>query len=83
MKFREKSNIFKFGFMMMLCCLLPIILVGALPLLGIKSASLAFLPFLICPLMHIGMIFMIGKGVKGKSCCSKRDNKEIEMENEQ
>ena len=47
--------------LMMLLCLLPIIALIALPRMGIEFGSMGrFLPyaiFLICPIMHIGMMF--------------------------
>jgi hypothetical protein len=55
----EKKNnkgILKHGLMMVLCCMIPILLIVGLPLLGIKSQRFSSLIFLLCPLMHIGMM---------------------------
>lgn len=53
------------GLMMILGCLLPILFISALPLFGIRGgAGLSFLAFLFCPLMHVGMMFMMGKDHK-------------------
>lgn len=54
-KNRHKSH----GWLMMLACLLPILIIALLPLLGIKAGGLSGLAFLICPIMHIGMMFMM------------------------
>ena len=71
----EKKGIMKHGLMMMLCCLIPIVLIAGLPLFGIKATSLSGLIFLLCPLMHIGMMFMMAKSGKGGSCHgNKNDN---------
>lgn len=56
------------GILMILCCLLPILLIVGLPIIGIKSSSLSFLAFLLCPLMHIGMMFMMGKSGNDEDC---------------
>lgn len=49
----------KMGFMMMLCCLLPIMLVGVLPLFGFENVNWSWVLFLLCPLMHVGMMFFM------------------------
>ncbi|MDF2548233.1 MAG: hypothetical protein K0R93_3131 [Anaerosolibacter sp.] len=66
----------KHGFMMILCCMLPILVIAALPLLGIKGGGLSSLAFLLCPLMHIGMMFMMRKSGRGGSCHGGGDDKE-------
>jgi hypothetical protein len=66
----RKSGHMKHGWMMLLCCLLPIALIAALPLMGIRIGALSGLAFLICPLMHIGMMVFMMKSKDGKSCCS-------------
>ncbi|PAB58674.1 hypothetical protein CCE28_14115 [Anaeromicrobium sediminis] len=58
----------KHGAMMMLCCLLPILVIAGLPLFGIKGGILSSLAFLLCPLLHIGMMFMMMKSGKKGSC---------------
>lgn len=59
---------------MVLCCGLPIVIVGFLPLITRVSPSAAGLvgkivPFL-CPLMMVGMMVSMMGGKKEKSCCS-------------
>lgn len=57
------------GILMLLCCLLPILLIVGLPVLGVKGSSLSFLAILLlCPLMHVGMMFMMGKSGKDGDC---------------
>lgn len=58
----------KHGLLMLLCCLLPIILIAALPLLGIKAGIFSSLAFLLCPLMHIGMMMFMTKSGDKHSC---------------
>lgn len=58
----------KHGLLMMLCCMLPILIIAGLPLFGIKGGALSSLAFLLCPLMHIGMMFMMRKSGHGGSC---------------
>ncbi|WP_027623006.1 hypothetical protein [Clostridium lundense] len=58
---------------MILCCGLPIIIVGVLPFIAKASPSVAniiarIVPFL-CPLMMISMILMMFMGNKRGSCC--------------
>ncbi len=73
----EKKGNMKHGFLMMLCCLIPIVLIAGLPLFGIKAGSSTVLIFLLMPLMHIGMMFMMRKPGKGSSCHGdKNDNAE-------
>lgn len=66
--------------MMGACCLIPIIIIAILPLisnsLGMGGTRLvSLLGSLICPIMMIGMMFTMTKGM---SCCSKEDKDEIE-----
>jgi len=49
----------KHGLLMILCCLLPIMLIGALPLMGFENMSWSWAIFLLCPLMHVGMMFFM------------------------
>jgi len=78
----NKKGFLKYGLMMGLCCLLPIILVALLPLFGFKALALSGLASLICPIMMISMMFMMGKshkkddGNSGNSCCSKNEDSE-------
>jgi len=45
--------------MIMLCCLIPILLVLVLPFIGVKIFSGAWVFFLLCPLLHVGMMFFM------------------------
>jgi hypothetical protein len=65
---------FSHSLMMILCCLLPILLIAALPAIGVKGSMLSFLAFLMCPLMHVGMMFMMRKSDDG-NCCHENDVK--------
>ncbi len=56
---RGKGLGIKHGMLMILCCLLPIMLIGILPLLGLENISWTWALFLLCPLMHIGMMFFM------------------------
>ncbi|AOT69187.1 hypothetical protein [Geosporobacter ferrireducens] len=71
----------KHGLMMILCCMLPILVIAALPLLGLGGGRLSSFAFLLCPLMHIGMMFMMRKSGHGGSCHgSKEDDYKAERE---
>ena len=63
---------------MVLCCGLPIVIVGFLPLItklspGAGSFASKIVPFL-CPLMMIGMLPMMFGGNKKSSCCDDSKN---------
>ncbi|AOY77764.1 DUF2933 domain-containing protein [Clostridium formicaceticum] len=59
------------GILMLLCCLIPLVAILLLPRLGMELGPLGRLApyaiFLICPIMHIGMMVFMMKGKKG-SC---------------
>lgn len=63
-----RKGILSHGALMILCCLIPILLLFVLPYLNIKSPALQAIAsagvFLLCPLMHIGMMFFMFKGDK-------------------
>lgn len=70
---------------MVICCGLPIIIVGFLPLITKLSPSAGIVigriaPFL-CPIMMVAMMVMMMGGNKKKGCCDnsshKSDDKEI------
>lgn len=70
---------------MVLCCGLPIVIVGFLPLItrvspGAGSFVSRIVPFL-CPIMMVSMMVMMMGGGKKKSCCDntneENSNKEI------
>jgi len=65
---------------MVLCCGLPIVIIGLLPFISRFSPSASRVlgstaPFL-CPLMMILMIPMMMGGNKKKSCCDDKSNDE-------
>ncbi|WP_026475914.1 hypothetical protein [Alkaliphilus transvaalensis] len=65
----------KHGMLMLLCCLVPLLLLALLPRFGVNLGPLGrYAPFamvLICPLMHIGMMFFMFKGNK-EDCHSEK-----------
>jgi hypothetical protein len=73
---------------MVICCGLPMLLIGFLPVIakfspGAGSVVAKVAPF-ICPLMMIGMIFMMRSGNKKGSCCgsgneNNDNNKALEL----
>jgi hypothetical protein len=60
---------------MLVCCGLPIAIIGLLPIISRYSPStsriLGFVAPFICPLMMVGMVFMMSAGKKKSSCCDK------------
>lgn len=72
----HKHNPMKHMWMMALCCGLPLLLILAVPFLGVfglrsKLTILSIIPFL-CPVMMLFMIPMMMKSSKdGKSCCNE------------
>ena len=72
----HKHNPMKHMWMMVLCCGLPLLLLLAVPFLGVfglrsKLTILSVIPFL-CPIMMLFMIPMMMKSSKdGKSCCDE------------
>lgn len=65
----QKGGYFmKHGKWMMLACILPIAIIALLPLFGVKLGALSGLAFLLCPLMHIGMMVFMSKSGNGHSC---------------
>ena len=67
-KNNKSTGHMKHGLLMMLGCLVPIILIVVLPLMGIKTGIFSGLAFLLCPLLHIGMMAFMMKSGNGKSC---------------
>ncbi|WFA08852.1 hypothetical protein [Tissierella sp. Yu-01] len=73
---------------MLICCGFPILIIGSLPLIARYSPwislILGFIAPFICPIMMIGMMFMMfkSKGKKEKSsCCDNKENETSEMLN--
>lgn len=68
---------------MLICCGLPLLIIGLLPIIAGYSPGvsliLGFIAPFICPLMMGGMMFMMFKGKrnKGKSSCCDSKNDEI------
>lgn len=78
----NKHSPMKHMLMMVVCCGLPLLLLLAVPFLGIfgtgfKLTISSIIPFL-CPIMMLFMIPMMLKHSKdGKSCCSENKDKAI------
>lgn len=82
---KHKHSPLKHMLHMVLCCGLPIVLLGFLPLItrfspGAGSVLAKIVPFL-CPIMMIPMVIMMMGGNKKKDCCditnTHHDNKEV------
>lgn len=82
-KNQNHKGMMKHGLMMMLCCLIPIVIIAGLPLFGIKGGFLSSLVFLLCPLMHIGMMFMMRKNGQNSSCHGNDKSENIKVENKE
>jgi len=67
-KNKKNGGHMKHGLWMLLGCLVPILLLVGLPLLGIRIGRFSSLIFLLCPLLHIGMIVFMIKSGNEKSC---------------
>lgn len=63
--------------LMLLCCLIPLIAIVVLPRLGIELGPIGRLApyalFLICPIMHIGMMVFMFKGNKNQDCHEEKN----------
>lgn len=75
LKNQHKSTGIKMALMMMLCCLIPIAIYAGLPLFGISGGFAYNLIFLLCPIMHIGMMFTMRKSGRKSSCHSNTKSK--------
>lgn len=74
----NKNNTLKHMLHMILCCGLPIIIIGFLPLIsrfspGVSRILGIIAPF-ICPIMMLGMFGMMFSNSKKQSCCNKEEN---------
>ena len=86
----QKHSPLKHMLHMVLCCGLPIVIIGALPLITRFSPGAAGIlgkiaPFL-CPIMMISMMVMMSKGNKKGSCChdtkgNNGNDKPLELNN--
>lgn len=77
---RNSKGLLKYGVLMMLCCMLPILIILGLPLIGMQGGILSSLVFILCPLMHIGMIFMMKKSHNNKDCHHQQNEQYVEVE---
>jgi hypothetical protein len=81
----NKHSLLKHMLHMVICCGLPIVIVGFLPLIARLSPGAGIVigriaPFL-CPIMMVAIMVMMMGGNKKKGCCDnsihKSDDKEI------
>ncbi|MGL4106888.1 hypothetical protein [Clostridium sp. LP20] len=78
-KGNQKHSSLKHMLHMVLCCGLPILIVGLLPLVSKVSTNagrvLSIIAPFICPIMMVFMILMMIRGNKESRCCdnSKQD----------
>ena len=84
----KKHSPIKHMLHMVICCGLPILIIGFLPFIARFSPRisiiLGFIAPFICPLMMGGMMFMIFKGnghKKKPTCCDKKENETNDMLN--
>lgn len=78
----KSHNPLKMLGMMGACCLLPLVIVGILPILNLNASGnffLSSLSSLICPIMMVVMMLMMMRGGKKHSCCSE-NQEEIKKE---
>lgn len=73
----KNPNGLRHGLMISACCLIPVMIILLLPLLGIKGISLGSLAFIICPLLHVGMMLFLMRSRKDHSCHKNSDNNSI------
>lgn len=66
----EPKGMMKHGMGMMLCCLAPVVMIAAIPLLGLRQGgTYSFLASLICPIGMMVMMFSMSRmNGKGGSC---------------
>lgn len=74
------GGMMKHGVGMMLCCLAPLAMVAAIPLLGIRQGgTYSFLASLICPIGMMVMMFSMSRmNGKSGSCHGTREEKREE-----
>ena len=53
------------SWLMLLCCAIPLALIGAALLFGYRGALTGLL-VLLCPLMHVGLMVWLARGAKRK-----------------
>lgn len=75
---KGKHGHHRHGLMMLIGCLVPVALILLLPALGVNTAKYSSLAFLLCPLLHIGMMVMMRRSEHGKSCCNDPRKADVE-----
>lgn len=63
-KQQEKKGLSKHALIMLLCCLIPILILAILWAVGVPWSYLIWGVVLLCPLLHILMMWGMGKGHK-------------------
>ncbi|HYE09947.1 MAG TPA: hypothetical protein VEF53_07195 [Patescibacteria group bacterium] len=82
---QHKHSPLKHMWHMILCCGLPIVIIGLLPLIArfspAASGVLGLIAPFLCPIMMLLMLpMMFGKGKKGSCCDNKNENHETDQE---
>jgi cell division protein FtsW (lipid II flippase) len=79
-KNNKNSGHMKHGLWMVVGCLVPILLIVGLSLLGIRTGRFSSLIFLLCPLLHVGMMVFMMKSGNGKSCHGSNESAQSSQE---
>ena len=58
----EQKGVSKHTLIMVLCCLIPLVILGVLWAIGVSGSYLIFGVILLCPLLHIFMMRGMSKG---------------------
>ncbi len=64
-KVSEQKGISKHTLIMVLCCLIPLAILGVLWAIGVSGSYLIFGVILLCPLLHLLMMRGMSKGGGG------------------
>lgn len=77
----KHTGMMKHGVGMMLCCLAPVALLAAIPLLGLRQrGASSFLVSLICPIGMVVMMFSMSRSNgKSGSCHGNREERQEEV----
>lgn len=78
----EKNQNKKHGLMMLICCLVPILLLLALPLFGFSRSLGRFPILLLFVVSHIVVMKFMMKGNGHSSCHGGHNKKEVESKEE-